>query len=71
VAKLTPSLRAIQELVENLTPNRGHCANTGFAQGVTFVSPTSRAFRFISGLPRAGSTLTAAILRQNPPEAGV
>jgi sulfotransferase len=26
----------------------------------------SRAFHFISGLPRAGSTLTAAILRQNP-----
>lgn len=25
-----------------------------------------RAFHFISGLPRAGSTLTAAILRQNP-----
>ena len=30
------------------------------------MSPTSRAFHFISGLPRAGSTLTAAILRQNP-----
>src|SRR5690242_20607545 len=28
--------------------------------------PPSRAFHFISGLPRAGSTLTAAILRQNP-----
>jgi sulfotransferase len=28
--------------------------------------PTSRKFHFISGLPRAGSTLTAAILRQNP-----
>jgi sulfotransferase len=28
--------------------------------------PTSRTFHFISGLPRAGSTLTAAILRQNP-----
>jgi hypothetical protein len=25
-----------------------------------------RVFHFISGLPRAGSTLTAAILRQNP-----
>ena len=25
-----------------------------------------RTFHFISGLPRAGSTLTAAILRQNP-----
>jgi sulfotransferase len=28
--------------------------------------PTGRRFHFISGLPRAGSTLTAAILRQNP-----
>jgi sulfotransferase len=28
--------------------------------------PSSRSFHFISGLPRAGSTLTAAILRQNP-----
>jgi sulfotransferase len=28
--------------------------------------PTGRTFHFISGLPRAGSTLTAAILRQNP-----
>jgi sulfotransferase len=27
---------------------------------------TNRTFHFISGLPRAGSTLTAAILRQNP-----
>ncbi|MEO1199419.1 MAG: sulfotransferase [Pseudomonadota bacterium] len=27
---------------------------------------TNRAFHFISGLPRSGSTLTAAILRQNP-----
>lgn len=26
----------------------------------------SRSFHFISGLPRSGSTLTAAILRQNP-----
>jgi len=42
----------------------------GVAQGVIFVSPTSRAFHFISGLPCVGSTLTAAIPRQNPPEAG-
>jgi len=28
--------------------------------------PPGRTFHFISGLPRAGSTLTAAILRQNP-----
>jgi sulfotransferase len=28
--------------------------------------PVDRAFHFISGLPRAGSTLAAAILRQNP-----
>ncbi|MEO0764082.1 MAG: sulfotransferase, partial [Pseudomonadota bacterium] len=27
---------------------------------------TERRFHFISGLPRAGSTLTAAVLRQNP-----
>ena len=27
---------------------------------------TARAFHFISGLPRSGSTLTSAILRQNP-----
>lgn len=30
------------------------------------VSPSSRTFHFISGLPRAGSTLLSAILRQNP-----
>jgi hypothetical protein len=30
------------------------------------VPPPNCAFHFISGLPRAGSTLTAAILRQNP-----
>jgi len=28
--------------------------------------PPGRTFHFISGLPRAGTTLTAAILRQNP-----
>lgn len=28
--------------------------------------PEQRTFHFISGLPRAGSTLTAALLRQNP-----
>jgi len=28
--------------------------------------PTNRKFNFISGLPRSGSTLTAALLRQNP-----
>ena len=31
-----------------------------------FFCPSERKFHFISGLPRAGSTLTAAILRQNP-----
>jgi sulfotransferase len=30
------------------------------------VPETTRSFHFISGLPRSGSTLTAAILRQNP-----
>src|SRR5437762_2307473 len=30
------------------------------------VSDTNRTFHFISGLPRSGSTLLAAILRQNP-----
>ena len=30
------------------------------------VLPASRTFHFISGLPRAGSTLLSAILRQNP-----
>jgi len=29
-------------------------------------APTSRTFHVISGRPQAGSTLTAAILRQNP-----
>ena len=38
----------------------------GRSRGSGLVSPTRRAFHFISGLPRAGSTLTAAILRQNP-----
>ena len=28
--------------------------------------PQSRKFNFISGLPRSGSTLTSALLRQNP-----
>jgi hypothetical protein len=30
------------------------------------VTPMQNAFHFISGLPRSGSTLLAAILRQNP-----
>ena len=30
------------------------------------MSQKKHAFNFISGLPRSGSTLTAAILRQNP-----
>ena len=30
------------------------------------MSPSDRRFHFISGLPRSGSTLTAALLRQNP-----
>jgi sulfotransferase len=35
--------------------------------GLLLSAPTTRrTFHFISGLPRAGSTLTAAILRQNP-----
>jgi len=40
----------------------------GRAQGSLSLSTASsgRKFHFISGLPRSGSTLTAAILRQNP-----
>src|SRR3954464_12185941 len=37
----------------------------GSPKGVVVPAPTDRVLHFISGLPRAGSTLTAAILRQN------
>jgi sulfotransferase len=35
-------------------------------EGIFLPPSSSRSFHFISGLPRAGSTLTAAILKQNP-----
>jgi hypothetical protein len=35
-----------------------------------FGSPPHRTFHFMSGLPRAGSTLTAAVLRQRRHHAG-
>lgn len=36
------------------------------AEAVVAVPTENRQFHFISGLPRSGSTLTAALLRQNP-----
>src|SRR3954451_8477091 len=38
----------------------------GSPKGVVVPAPTDRVLHFISGLPRSGSTLLAAILRQNP-----
>src|SRR3954453_7034449 len=38
----------------------------GSPKGMVVPAPTDRVLHFISGLPRAGSTLLSAILKQNP-----